>query len=149
MQVDNAHSCSCDTKQQQQPQAVQHPAVGEQFKADNNEARPAPAEARDMKDQHADTAMQSEELPDGAITSSKEASVTTQTPKVSRISESELDALYASLEAMKKELTQVRQKERANAAAVHDLKVMERERDKYRAVSIEFLLTVSNCGTSC
>lgn len=136
MQVDNAHLCSCDTKQQASQGAVQqqqHPGVGEQLKAEEKVIHNA--ETIDMnKEQHPhdDTAMQSEELPDGSITASKDA---TSTPKVSRISESELDALYASLESTKKELDQVRQKERSNAAALHDLKGVERERDKYRAVS--------------
>jgi hypothetical protein len=51
-----------------------------------------------------------------------------------RISEAELSNLYASLESLKKELNQVRQSERRNAAAVGKLASMERERDRYRSV---------------
>lgn len=130
MQVDDAHIHYCASKQQQEPsQVIQQPAAGDGA---------GPVEATEIKqkqEKQADTAMQSEELLDGSFTSSKDASATTQTPKVSRISESELDALYASLDAAKKELAQTRQKERAHAAAVHELKAIERERDRYRAVS--------------
>jgi len=143
MQVDNVQSCNTDPQPQPQTElTAQQPAIGQQIKADEAGQQPATATVAKTTMKHDDTAMQSEELGDGVFTASKDASATTQTPKVSRISESELEALYASLETAKKELAQARQKERQYAAVVHDLKAMERERDRYRAVSIPFYLTI-------
>lgn len=82
------------------------------------------------------SAMLAEELPDGSFKSSANPA---STPRVSRISDAELEALYANLEALKKDLNQARQNERRHAALASNLVAMERERDRYRAVSWLFL----------
>lgn len=135
MQVDSTQASSLDAqKQLELHPELKVPATGDQQHLDQAEAAKATAKQQAVSASE-DTAMLSEDLPDGSFAASKDASATTQTPKVSRISESELDALYASLESMKKELAQSRQRERQNAVTINSLRHIEQERDRYRAVS--------------
>jgi hypothetical protein len=122
MEVDNVQPSSLGRKQQ--PQA-DHPDVDDLAKANLKQAAQQSETAGDIEYEH--TGMQSKDLVNEKPASSKEAS----TP----ISTSELDALYARLETAKQELAQARQKEKQHAAVVRDLKAMEHERDRYRAVS--------------
>ncbi|KAK9895745.1 hypothetical protein P389DRAFT_210619 [Cystobasidium minutum MCA 4210] len=146
MEVDNTQVPASDIPKQQQPSpsAVAEATVlppqepGEQRRTSSSDVHAQPTigatkkgeeEAPPSADQQ-DTAMLTEELPDGSIKASKEP---TSTPRVSQISEAELETLYASLESCKKQLMQARQNERRNAGLANSLASMERERDRYRS----------------
>lgn len=151
MEVDNTQVPASDIPKQQQPSpsAVAEATVlppqepGEQRRTSSSDVHAQPTigatkkgeeEAPPSADQQ-DTAMLTEELPDGSIKASKEP---TSTPRVSQISEAELETLYASLESCKKQLMQARQNERRNAGLANSLASMEREGDRYRSVSDGF-----------
>lgn len=141
MEVDNIKASQLNT-QLQQPAPVEVPAAAVTEKTGEHQTtarithgQPTLSMKAEPSSPNQDTAMLTEELPDGSIKASKES---TSTPRVSRISDAELEALYASLESCKKELAQARQNERRNAALASNLASMERERDRYRAVSLLF-----------
>lgn len=83
-------------------------------------------------------AMFTEEQPDGSYAASSDKSHETKTPRVSKLSDSELDALYARLDRLRQDLAEARAGERRNVDAMARLNDMERERDRYRAVGRAF-----------
>lgn len=131
MEVDNVQPSSLDNKQQQ-PQQAEQPDVDDGLEKTNLMPQDAqqPEAGDDVKNET--TAMQSEDPVNE--NSAKDALTTIPT--------SELDALYARLEAAKQELAQARQRDKQHAAVVRDLKAMEHERDRYRAVSDSVFMTL-------